>query len=233
MLRKILASFRTLFKTDLILPLLLLLVYIIFFLIVRGTIPTAEELITSFSKFYERYGYQIIFIAAFLEASVLINIFVPGSVAMAMGAIFSRTGQVELTLVIITASVGALIGYMLDFVLGYFGFSDILERLGYKKLIAPLQTQLLKLGTKGLILGLINPTIGSYLSLAAGTARTSYGLFLLIATVSTFVWMSLWGLLFYLLGGILLQVFIKFSFLLLLLVISIMFLGKLWSKEKI
>src|SRR6185369_4016997 len=90
---------RFIVKYDLILPIGLLLTYIVFLVVARRVVPTSDELVLVFQDLYSRYGYEIIFVSALLEGLVLINLFVPGMVALALGAIFARTGQIDLTLV--------------------------------------------------------------------------------------------------------------------------------------
>ena len=222
----------TIFKSDLLFPLILVIAYIGLLFIARGIIPSGEEMINSFASLYNKYGYEIIFVAAFLESLVLVNLFVPGQIAMALGAVFARTGQTELPLVILFAGLGAISGYSLDYILGYFGFSDVLRKLGYADFLSLAKSKLKKFGKRGLILGFIHSNLGSFLSLTAGTINFNWKIFLSIAVISTFVWATFWGILVYSMGDIFIEIFKKFSYLLIILAAGIMLMLRLWKKEE-
>lgn len=219
-------------KSDFLIPFLLIIVYILFVVFARGYLPTGEELVGAFATLYARYGYEIVFGAAVLESLVLVNFFTPGIVAMALGAIFARSGQLELTLVVALASAGAIIGYSVDFLLGYFGLGEILKRIGYGKFFTAAKKQLDQLGNRGLILGFIHPTSGSFLSLAAGFSGMRVVNFGGLALASVIFWTSLWGLLFYSTGEVLLLVLTRYSLLVVFLVMAFLILSKLWRKGK-
>lgn len=223
---------QTIFRSDLLLPAFLVFAYIAFLFIARGVIPTGEEIVNSFALLYQKYGYEIIFAAAFLESLVLVNLFVPGQLAMALGAVFARTGQTELPLVILFASLGAISGYCLDFILGYFGFSDVIKKLGYGEFLNETKRQLKRFGKRGLILGFIHSNIGSFLSLVAGAINFEWKMFITLTVLSTFFWLSLWGVVVYILGEIFVEIFKKYAMLIILVAVSGMMLMRFWKKEK-
>lgn len=218
--------------SDLILPLGLLLTYIIFLVVIRGYLPTTDEILTTFANLYARFGYEIILIASFLEALILVNLFVPGQIAMALGVIFAREGHTELTLVLISATIGAIGGYALDYLLGYFGFADVLRKLGYGHFLDQAKRQLNRYGRKGLMVGFIHSNIGAFLSLVAGTINFPWRIFAILAVISTLFWVATWGVVVYLLGDIILVVIRRYSWLLLALMVAAVILTKFWNKEE-
>lgn len=209
----------------------LITLYLGFLIFVRGAIPTTQEIIDHFASIYARYGYEIIFASAALEALVLVNLFVPGLVAMALGAIFARTGHIELTFVVLAATSGVLLGYIIDYFLGYFGFGDFFSKTGLGWMVKKAKEQLKKLGNHGLILGFAYPNVGSFLSLAAGTTRMKFGWFVLIAALSSAFWMPIWGIVIYSFGDIFLTVITKYSFLMGLIVVVSLILVRIWRKR--
>ena len=161
----------------------------------------------------------------------MVNFFVPGMVAMAMGAVFARTGYIELTGVILTASCGLIIGYSIDYLLGYFGFGDFLKKTGYSWFLEKAKKEFNKFGIRGLILGFSYPNVGSFLSLAAGASAMNVAWFLLLAILSSAFWVSLWGLLIYALGAIFLTILIKYGFLVALTVLASIILLRVWRSS--
>jgi membrane-associated protein len=235
---QIISLIRIIVKNDLVLPLTLLFTYIVFLVIARGVVPTSEELIILFGDLYTRFGYEIIFVSALLEGLVFVNLFVPGMLALALGAVFARTGQTDLTLVIITASFGTVLGYLIDFLMGYFGFGDTLEKLGYKNFLQSSKDKLKKFGNRGLIVGFFHSNFGSFLALAAGTIRYSFINFVIVAIAATLVWTTVWGFAAFYFGDIFLTIIKRYSFLLVLAVIAFFILASYWkykseSKSKV
>lgn len=227
-MEKLLKLFKTIFATDLLFPLLLLIFYIGFFFFARNTLPTGEELVTLFREVYQSYGYQIIFLAALLESMILLNFLVPGSLALAMGAIFAKTGGLDLELVILTAATGAIIGYTVDYFLGRLGLDAVINKLGYKNTLKEIEQ---KINTKTLSLAFINPTIASFFSLAAGIMKFSGVTFLLIATLATLIWFSLWGLLFYITGDVVIEIVTRYFMLVFLIVVGSTILAQFIKKK--
>lgn len=220
---------RIIIKNDLILPLTLLATYIVFLIVARGVVPTSEELIGVFADLYRRFGYEIIFISALLEGLVLVNLFVPGMLALALGAVFARTGETDLTLVILTASLGIVLGYIIDFLMGYFGFGDTLKKLGYGGFLQTSKEKLIKFGNRGLIIGFFHSNIGSFLSLAAGTINYNFLNFIVVAIASTLLWATVWGIAAFYFGEIFLFVIKRYSFLVVLAIIGFLLLASFWK----
>lgn len=224
--------FISAFKNDLFMPGLLVVVYMVFIIIVRGSVPTAAELVATFGALYADYGYAIIFSAAALEALVIASFFVPGMVAIALGAVFARTGQVELPLVVLFAASGAIVGYTMDFILGYLGFSDIFKKLGYGGIVAKARKQLLHSRSGTWILGFAHPNVAAFLSLAAGTVGMNIFRFLIVASLSAFVWATVWGVAIYSIGDVVLTILTKYSFLLVIAIVAGLILTRFFMKEE-
>lgn len=227
-----LRTLKILLTSDIFIPLLFLFTYIIFFIFAKGVLPTAEELIGLFSALYQQFGYEIIFIAALLESLILVNIFIPGQIVMAMGVIFARSGQTDLVTVLIIASSGTILGYMIDYSLGLYGFSQVISKLGYGHFLDQTKTTLKKFGTQGMILSYIHTNIGTLSSFSAGTTKMPWVKFITLAAISTWFWSTFWGLLVYAVGDVILEIIKKYSFLLVIFIIAGLFLMKMTKKEK-
>ncbi len=215
---------------DLFLPVLLLVVYLSFVFILKGEFPTAEELIATFASLYAKYGFEILLISAFSEALVGLNLLVPGQLTMILGIIFAKQGQTNIILVLITIILGALAGYLIDYAIGYLGFSGILDKIGQKGLLNQTQKQLKKFGKRGLILGFVHSNVGALVSLAAGTSKVDFKWFLTLAIISTILWATVWGILIYNFGDIFLDLFTEYSYMLIFVFISLALAGRIWKE---
>lgn len=217
---------------DLILPALLLIAYALFLFFIRGILPTSEELLKLFSTYYAQYGYEILFVAALLESLVLINLFAPGQVALALGIVFSRTGETDLPFVMLAVSCGVLIGFTIDYLVGYYGFGDLLQRFGQGGVFNKAKTELKKNGGRSIFISFINPNLGAYMSLAAGATKLEITLFGLIALFSIFFWVISWSLLIYALGDIVLIIIKKYTLLLSAIFVGILIISFAWKPSK-
>lgn len=218
--------------TQLIIPIVLISIYTTLFFILKESRLTAKDIIDHAASIYSRYGYEIIFAGAFMEALVVINFFLPGVTVVVLGAVFSRTGDIDLTLAVLSATAGALLGFMIDYLIGYFGFGELIHRLGYGSFLKKAKEGIERSMIKSFGLGFIHPNLGSFLSLAAGTAEISFINFLTLASLSTFVWTSLWGLLVFAFGGIFLTILTKYTTLLVMLVLCVWLLLTLYEKRR-
>lgn len=219
-------------KTSIITPIILLAVYIIFTFILRSFFPSGKALIDHLASIYGRFGYEIVIVGSLLEALILINLFTPGVAAVGLGVIFAKAGELDLTLVILGAVAGALVGFILDFLLGRFGLGDLLGRMGYIDAIQKTKSQIEKSDLKTFSLGFIHPNIGAIISLVAGTLNLDFKKFFLLTLLSTLVWYILWALLIFALGKIFLTILTQYVFILMILVAAIWLLGTLYSAKK-
>ena len=225
---KLMAKFP---RSSIIAPVILIAFYVLFALILRIILPSGKDLIDYLSSVYGRFGYEIIIVGSFLEALLLINMFTPGVVAIGLGVVFAKAGELDLTLAIVFAVTGALVGFMLDFLLGKFGFAQILERIGYGGIIQQTKSKLEKFSFQTFSLGFMHPNLGSLVSFAAGALKMDFKKFFLLALLSTLVWYILWGLLIFILGGVFLTILTKYTYIIFLLVGTIWLLSTIYNSS--
>lgn len=217
---KLSGFFRLFLSTSIIVPLILVILYGAFLMAVKGTIPSADLLIQHLSSLYTRFGYEVVFLGAFLEALVMINLFVPGATAAGLGAVFARSGQLDLTFVVLAASLGAILGYLIDYLLGYFGIGMFLQKFKINR----------KISGKTFTLGFIHTSTGSVIALSSGAFKMPLSLFLPLMIFSTLAWVCLWGLLIFALGEVFLIILLKYAWVLILLAISVWALTYVYIK---
>lgn len=222
---------REILESDLLMPVVLILSYVIFIFVARGVLPTSDELIVSFEQAYASYGYQIIFFSALLESLILVNLVVPGGAALALGAVFARSGQTDLVTVIAIASAGVVCGYMLDYLLGKYGFGQVIKKTSYGSFLDQAKLKLKRYGNRSLIVSFVHSNIGSFTSFAAGILKFNIWKFFILATVATVVWATFWALIIYTLGDIFLEILKRYGFLLVILILGFAILSKIWGRR--
>lgn len=223
--------FELFFTTSLIAPVILILLYLILLAIFKGANLSPRDIIAHATSIYSRYGYEIIFFGAFMEALVVINFFVPGVTLVVLGAVFARTGGIDLTWAVLSATTGAILGYIIDFFLGYFGFGQLLSKFKITAALTKAKSEVEKSPVKSFGLGFIHPDLGSFVALAAGTIKMNFINFLTLTFFSSLVWTSLWGLLVFAFGRIFLVVLTRYTTLLVILVVSIWTLWTMYENR--
>lgn len=205
-------------QRSVLIPFVLISTYVVFTFFLRSIFPSGQALVEQLTSIYGRFGYEIVTLGSLMEALVLVNLFTPGVVAVGLGAIFSRSGQLDLTLVIIFAVLGSLVGYMLDFLLGRFGFRELVDRMGYGQIIDETKHKIERFGFQTFSLGFMHPNLGALIALTAGTLRMDFKKFFLLSFLSTLVWYILWGLFIFALGQIFLTILTRYIFIIFILV---------------
>lgn len=217
---------------ELVAPVTLLLIYVALLIFLRGSMPTSEEILANITNLYRRFGYEVVFLGALLEALLLVNLFVPGLIIVAFGAIFARAGEIDLTTVVLVAVVGALLGYIIDFLLGSLGFGRIINKIGYGKILTQVKLRLHKSLIPTFTIGFIQPNIGSFVSLAAGALKINFRTFILYATLSTIAWASFWAVLIFAMGEVFLIILTRYIWIVVLFILSVWLLTTLYSNRK-
>ena len=179
-----------------ILPPVIFLFYLVLAIFIRNKFPDVASLIRVVEGVYETIGYPLIFFGALFESMFLIGLFVPGSVVLLTGAALSRLGVVEYQYVYILGTLGLLIGYTINYFLGY----HVLSFLGLEKGLSTAKDKLRKYEYKALLLGYIFPGSGSLLSTAAGVMQMDFKKFVIFSFISQGFWSFVWGSVAYIFG---------------------------------
>lgn len=208
-------------------PILLIIFYLGISLLVQARIPAPPEFIKHIAGFYGTYGYPLIFLGAILEAMFLIGLQVPGSTIILLGAALAKTGVVKFPLVFFVGVIGLVIGYMINYLLGRYGWYHLLARFGLEKGIEAAKKRIEKYGVRAILVGYFFPGSASFLSTAAGILQMPFKKFLLASFIAQSFWGLLWGTLAYLFGLPLVEFMLKYFIFVLIGIGAIWLLGKL------
>ncbi len=182
------------------LPSTLLLVYVAFTLFLRDVLPSTDEIVHGFTHLFSKFGYEIIFVGAFLEAALIIDFFVPGSSIVLVGAYFASTGLLSYPIFFVVSLAGFTLGYSMDYLLGYYGWSDILTKFGMKGQLDKARARLKRMGGKSFFIGYFHPDLASFFAMAAGVVKMDIKEFLVYNFLAGSVWLLFWTGLVYLFG---------------------------------
>lgn len=180
---------------------------VIFF---RIKFADTSTFIQKIENIYSTAGYPLIFFGAILESMFLVGLFVPGSVVLLLGAAFSKLGIVQYPLVFIFGTSGLIIGYIINYLLGKYGWHNVLSWAGLEKGIKESKARLEKHGAKTILLGYFFPGSASFLSTAAGIIHMPFKKFLLFSILAQSFWSFFWGILAFAFGISLVEFIIKY-----------------------
>jgi membrane protein DedA with SNARE-associated domain len=186
------------------------LIYSLTLIYIRRHIPEAPQLVQRIEGFYGQYGYDMIFLGALLEGTFMVGFYVPGSFIVLLGAVLAKSGIVSFPFVILFGTLGLLLGYIINFMLGRFGWYHIVEGVGLGKSIKSAEDTINKHQKYALFWGYMMPSTASFLSTAAGILRVDFKKFLLQSLLTQLFWSLLWGGLAYVFGMPFVELFLAY-----------------------
>jgi membrane protein DedA with SNARE-associated domain len=169
-----------------------------------------HEWIKLLGEFYDQYGYLTVFLGTLGENTALLGLFLPGNSLALLGAVYARLGNLNLGWVIVLASLGTILGYHIDYLLGRFilvhaatGWST--SRLGQRLRLAGrlrlARMLITKHGGKAILMSHLVGHLRSFVALSAGMTRMNYPRFLGFEMVAATLWNTAFCVLGYLLAG--------------------------------
>jgi membrane protein DedA with SNARE-associated domain len=151
---------------------------------------------------FARYGYAVVFAGVFLENTGLP---VPGETALLAGAALAHFGRLALPQVIITATVAAILGDNLGFLIGRRAGRGLAERHGWR--IGLTRERLLlfdrffaKHGAKTVFIARFITGLRVFGAFLAGASELPWSRFLFYNATGAVVWSTVIGLVGYALG---------------------------------
>lgn len=152
-------------------------------------------------NFIENFGYFLVIMAAFLEVSPLVGIFIPGSLVVFFAGFFAKLGILNFKIVIVLAIIGAILGDLGGYLFGRCAGKKFLHKFGKSFLI---RREYIEIGAdicrvhtgKALVFGRLNPVTRSVAPFIVGTHKVNFWRFAIFNIIGG----VLWGILFSSLG---------------------------------
>src|SRR5436305_6854420 len=169
-----------------------------------------NEWIELLGEFYNQYGYLTVFLGTLGENTALLGLLLPGNSLALLGAMYARLGTLNLGLVIFLASLGTVLGYHIDYLLGRLVLARVASewsksRLGLRIRLAGrlrlARMLIAKHGGKAILISHLIGQLRSFVALSAGMTRMKYLRFLGYELVSAALWNTAFCLLGYLLAS--------------------------------
>jgi membrane protein DedA with SNARE-associated domain len=183
-------------RTKLALPLLLLVMLIVLLAVVKiFHIPSNEELIRVIKDYYERYGYPVLFISAFIESIPIICLYFPGSSIILLAASFSRQGTLNIFSVILVTASALMLGYIINYFIGKHGWFKIFVKFGLGDTLENSKKKIETHGGRWIWLTYVHPNLGGLTATAYGILKMPFRKFLITSIFALLFWCTFWGVL--------------------------------------
>ncbi|MCA1833463.1 MAG: DedA family protein [Actinomycetota bacterium] len=151
-----------------------------------------ERLVEWIAPAYVHAGYAIVAGGVLAERSILIGLFVPGDVILALGGIYAARHDLSLTLVIVIGTFAAIIGESTGYWLGRRYGLALVKRLPLVRRledrIEGAQEYFKRHGGKTVALGRYATAAGAFIPFVAGIGRMGYRRFLLFDVPAVVLW---------------------------------------------
>ncbi len=206
-------------------------IYFVVIIFLQSKIPDVSKLIGMAEQIYGKYGYLLIFLAALVEGTFIIGLYLPGSFIVFLGVSLARMGITSFPLVIFFGTLGFCFGYSINYFLGRFGWYRIIEGIGFEKKIAETKDNLEHHYNKALFWGYIMPSTGSMLSTGSGILKVSFKEFVFKTLAIQFFWSLCLGGLAYIFGMTFIRMFLVYFGLIALLGLGAYFLRRYKKKR--
>jgi membrane-associated protein len=153
-----------------------------------------EKLIEWIAPAYSHAGYAIVAAGVLAERSILIGLFVPGDVILALGGIYAARGSLELTSVILIGTFAAICGESIGYWLGRTYGLSLVKRIPLVRRLEgrvdAAKAYFERHGGATVAIGRYATAAGAFVPFVAGMARMDYRRFLMFDVPAIAVWAS-------------------------------------------
>jgi membrane protein DedA with SNARE-associated domain len=156
-----------------------------------------QDWINLLARFYDQYGYVLVFLGSLGENTALLGLVLPGGTLALLGAFFARQGTLNLGWVIFFAWLGTVLGYHVDYLLGRYVLAHVARRWSMSRLglrlrmagrIRLARAFLSKHGSKAILISHMVGHMRSFVALSAGMTHMRYPTFLVSELVAALLW---------------------------------------------
>jgi membrane protein DedA with SNARE-associated domain len=161
--------------------------------------PDEETLKVSLRVLIEQYGIPFVLVGAMLESLLFVGIYFPGSIIIFLGVGLAPDALMAVYMVG-AVSLGMALGYIVDYLLGRYGWYRLLQRFGLQRQLETARENLEKNEVRYIAYTFWNPGLAAFTATAAGIGQIPFWRFAPVALGAIVFWNTLWGFLVYGLG---------------------------------
>jgi len=154
---------------------------------------------------FGHFGYVIVFLVAIFESVPLVGLFIPGMLVVIAGGFMVRLGILDIGGVIVVASIGAMLGDVIGYIIGKKYGLSFFDRYGkffflHTERFEKIRSLMSRHTGKSLIFGRFNSFTRSFTPFVAGSSSVSFVRFLWFNIVGGILWAIVFVLAGYIFG---------------------------------
>lgn len=213
-----------------LLPLSILGIFMLFYIAWRFFgLPPQDELIEIAKTYFDRYGLAILLVSSLIEGTVLVGWYYPGSLIIFLGVILAGRDIKAVVAAVATITVGLFFAYIINFLLGKYGWYRLLLKFGLKEALEDAKARVSKHGLVAIFMSYWQPNLAALVATSAGILDFSFKKFMAYSLAAAVIWNTFWGVLVYSIGERVLNlVGLRFVFLAIFLWIAY----RIWNEKK-
>lgn len=160
----------------------------------------ALSILNFLEPWYGDFGYLLVFFGGLFENTFFLGWLLPGGTMVALGGFYTKTVGLSLPLVLILSIIGATMGKVFDFWVGYYLGKKIIKRFKLEKQEKLAEHFIKKHGARAFFLTSVVGQLRSILMITSGIVRTSFKWFLMVVAITSAIWGIVFAFLGYFLG---------------------------------
>lgn len=159
-------------------------------------LPDPERLGQIVQSLYDLYGMVALFIAAFIEAIFMVNIYFPGSFMIVLAVFLSPKTVASLFIIALIAWLGFMLAGFVNYWLGNKGFYKILLFLGKRDIVEKMQAWMKRRGKYAVFLAASHPNVLAITQICMGISRVGIIRNIILSGLTLAFWVPLWTIFF-------------------------------------
>jgi membrane protein DedA with SNARE-associated domain len=156
-------------------------------------LPSDTELMIIIKNWFNHYGLWVVFISALIEGVLLFGNYYPGGLVIFLGVISVSGNTSKVILVTSVVCAALFIAYIINYMLGKYGWYTLLVKFGMRQSIENTKIKLERHQFKAIFGSYWFPNLASITATAAGVLYMPFKKFLLYSGISVLLWNSFWG----------------------------------------
>jgi membrane protein DedA with SNARE-associated domain len=149
------------------------------------------------TRLLQSYTYPVLLLLVLLES---LGVPLPGEIALVTAAAYASSGHISIAIVIVLAALGAIIGGVLGYWIGFKGGLPLVTRYGRyigvrKSHVDRAHSFFERNGSKTILFGRFVAILRTWAAVVAGAAAMSFTTFVTYNTIGSVVWAIVFGLL--------------------------------------
>jgi len=173
-------------------------------LVLVASTSIVERIVEFIQPLFRDWGYLIVFLAAFLERSLLVGLVIPGNVVVMLAGLYAGVGDLNIAWIVAIAFIGSLLGDNLGYLIGLKLGRPLIDKHGdFMRMgarVSLVETYFDKYGGATILIARFVTFLGALVCPVAGMSMMNFRRFLYYELLGSLLWAMAFGLLGYFCG---------------------------------